>query len=135
MHKTIDMFLSFLREAFLQPNRRRIVGAYGQKFRTQLKGMGIIEVVTAPRLPWQKLFIERLIGSIDSPQLPQWCHSGAPGTRACLAIRVACARIWPRGTGGLWMVPWSFDPSHRPLQLQPPHLLQCGFHQTPAEID
>ena len=37
---------------------------YGTMFRTRLKGMGIEEVVRAPRSPWQNPFVERLIGSI-----------------------------------------------------------------------
>ena len=39
-------------------------GVYGREFRTRLKGMGIEEVVTAPRSPWQSPFVERVIGSI-----------------------------------------------------------------------
>jgi transposase InsO family protein len=39
-------------------------GAYGQEFRARLKAMGIEEVVTAPRSPWQNPFVERVIGSI-----------------------------------------------------------------------
>ena len=37
---------------------------YGQQFRHRVKGMGIDEVLTAPRSPWQNPFAERLIGSI-----------------------------------------------------------------------
>jgi putative transposase len=37
---------------------------YGQTFRQRVKGMGIQEVLTAPRSPWQNPFAERLIGSI-----------------------------------------------------------------------
>jgi putative transposase len=39
-------------------------GIYGAAFRHRLKGMGIAEVVSAPRSPWQNPFVERLIGSI-----------------------------------------------------------------------
>ena len=39
-------------------------GVYGREFRTRVKGMGIEEVVTAPRSPWQSPFVERVIGSI-----------------------------------------------------------------------
>ena len=39
-------------------------GAYGQEFRARLKAMGIEEIVTAPRSPWQNPFVERVIGSI-----------------------------------------------------------------------
>jgi len=37
---------------------------YGREFRGRLQSLGINEVVTAPRSPWQNAFVERLIGSI-----------------------------------------------------------------------
>jgi len=37
---------------------------YGHAFRQRVKGMGIVEVLTAPHSPWQNPFAERLIGSI-----------------------------------------------------------------------
>ena len=39
-------------------------GIYGQDFQDRVKHMGIEEVPTAPRAPWQNPFVERLIGSI-----------------------------------------------------------------------
>ena len=39
-------------------------GVYGMHFRSRLRGMGIEEVVIAPRSPWQNAYAERLIGSI-----------------------------------------------------------------------
>ena len=39
-------------------------GIYGSIFRQRLENMGIKEVITAPRSPWQNPFVERLIGSI-----------------------------------------------------------------------
>jgi transposase InsO family protein len=38
--------------------------AYGPAFRTRVECMGIEEVLTAPRSPWQNPFAERVIGSI-----------------------------------------------------------------------
>jgi len=38
--------------------------AYGPAFRHRVRGMGITEVITAPRSPWQNPYAERLIGSI-----------------------------------------------------------------------
>ena len=46
---------------FLQRDRD---GAYGWAFRRRLKAMGIEELVSAPRSPWQNPYVERLIGSI-----------------------------------------------------------------------
>ena len=37
---------------------------YGKEFRSRIQSLGIKEVVSAPRSPWQNAFVERLIGSI-----------------------------------------------------------------------
>jgi transposase InsO family protein len=37
---------------------------YGHHFKNRIMSMGIEEVVTAPRSPWQSPYVERLIGSI-----------------------------------------------------------------------
>lgn len=39
-------------------------GVYGQRFQDRVKNMGVTEVKTAPRSPWQNPYVERLIGSI-----------------------------------------------------------------------
>jgi putative transposase len=39
-------------------------GSYGSYFRNRVEAMGITEVITAPRSPWQNAFVERVIGSI-----------------------------------------------------------------------
>ena len=39
-------------------------GIYGVDFRERIIHMGVEEVVTAPRSPWQNPYVERLIGSI-----------------------------------------------------------------------
>jgi len=38
--------------------------SYGPAFRDRVRVMGIKDVVTAPRSPWQNPYVERLIGSI-----------------------------------------------------------------------
>lgn len=38
--------------------------SYGSSFRDRVHMMGIKEVVTAPRSPWQNAYVERIIGSI-----------------------------------------------------------------------
>jgi putative transposase len=38
--------------------------SYGPAFRHRVRAMGITEVITAPRSPWQNPYVERLIGSI-----------------------------------------------------------------------
>jgi len=37
---------------------------YGTRFRNRVKSIGIEEVLTAPRSPWQNPYVERIIGSI-----------------------------------------------------------------------
>ena len=37
---------------------------YGQDFREQVRDMGIEEVLSTPRSPWQRAYVERIIGSI-----------------------------------------------------------------------
>ena len=39
-------------------------GSYGHRFRQQARALGIEEVLTAPRSPWQNAYVERVIGSI-----------------------------------------------------------------------
>ena len=39
-------------------------GIYGEEFTRRVKAMGIEEVLTAPRSPWQNPYAERLIGSV-----------------------------------------------------------------------
>jgi putative transposase len=38
--------------------------SYGANFRRRVEAMGIVEVMTAPRSPWQNAYVERVIGSI-----------------------------------------------------------------------
>jgi transposase InsO family protein len=59
----------FLREAFpfeqvphsLLRDRDAI---FGEEFRRQVTDMGIHEVLSTPRCPWQRAYVERVIGSI-----------------------------------------------------------------------
>jgi len=37
---------------------------FGQEFRDEVRAMGIQEVLSAPRSPWQRAYVERVIGSI-----------------------------------------------------------------------
>ena len=68
-HPTAESTAQQLREAFpfeqvpkyLLRNRDRIFGA---DFTKQVKELSIDEVLSAPRSPWQRAYIERVIGSI-----------------------------------------------------------------------
>jgi transposase InsO family protein len=68
-HPTAEWTAQQLREAFpfeqipryLLRDRDRI---FGDEFRKDVKAMGIKEVVSAPRSPWQRAYVERVIGTI-----------------------------------------------------------------------
>jgi putative transposase len=57
----VDAFPDESAPAYLLRDRDQV---YGQQFRDRVKGMGVMEVLTAPQSPWQNPFAERLIGSI-----------------------------------------------------------------------
>jgi hypothetical protein len=82
--------------------------SYGPTFRHRVRAMGITEVITAPRSPWQNPYIERLIGSIrreclDHVIIFNECHLRRVlssyfqyhhGTRTHLSLNKDCP--WPR---------------------------------------
>jgi len=53
---------------------------YGCDFRERVRGMGIAEVPTPPARPWQRAYVERLIGSIRRDCLD---HVIVLGERIC----------------------------------------------------
>jgi putative transposase len=57
----VDAFPDDSAPAYLLHDRDAV---YGDTVRQRVKGMGISEILTAPRSPWQNPFAERLIGSI-----------------------------------------------------------------------
>ena len=68
-HPTEDWVAQQIREAFPWDTAPRHLirdrdGAYGLSFRSTVMAMGVEEVVTAPRSPWQNRYVERLIGSV-----------------------------------------------------------------------
>jgi len=74
-------------------------GIYGAEFRRRVAGLGIYEVLTAPRSPWQNPFAERLVGSIrrdcltTSSSLASAISIGF--SRPTSPITTALARIFP----------------------------------------
>ena len=68
-HPTAQWSVQQLREAFpwdsapqyLMRDRDRI---FGKEFVDQVKAMGIKQVLSAPRSPWQRAYVERVIGTI-----------------------------------------------------------------------
>jgi transposase InsO family protein len=47
---------------------------FGQDFREQLRDMDIEEVLSTPRSPWQRAYVERVIGSfvVDNKRTILW---------------------------------------------------------------
>ena len=68
-HPTAEWVGQQLREAFPFNQLPRYLlrdrdAIFGNDFREQVQDMGICEVPSAPRSPWQRAYIERVIGSI-----------------------------------------------------------------------
>ncbi len=68
-HPTAEWTAQQLREAFPYDQipgylLRDRDGIFGRAFREDVKAMGIEEVLSAPRSPWQRAYVERVIGTI-----------------------------------------------------------------------
>ncbi len=68
-HPTADWTGQQLREAFPFVQLPRYLlrdrdAIFGDDFREHVRDMGICEVLSAPRTPWQRAYIERVIGSV-----------------------------------------------------------------------
>ena len=68
-HPTAEWTAQQLREAFPFDQIPRYLlrdrdGIFGRAFRKDVKAMGIEEVLSAPHSPWQRAFVERVVGTI-----------------------------------------------------------------------
>jgi putative transposase len=68
-HPTAEWIAQQLREAFPFDQVPRYLlrdrdGIFGREFRRDVKAMGIEEVLSTPRSPWERAFVERVIGTI-----------------------------------------------------------------------
>lgn len=98
-HPTAEWTAQQLREAFpwdsapryLLRDRDRI---FGQDFREQVKAMGIEEVLSAPRSPWQRAYVERVIGSIRRECLDHVIVLGEASLRRILVSYFAYYHEW-----------------------------------------
>ena len=68
-HPTAEWAGQQLREAFPFEQVPRYLlrdrdAIFGEEFRRQVTDMGIHEVLSTPRSPWQRAYVERVIGSI-----------------------------------------------------------------------
>lgn len=68
-HPTSQWVAQQMVEAFSERDAPRYLirdrdASYGNEFRRRIQSLGMKEMITAPRSPWQNAFAERLIGSI-----------------------------------------------------------------------
>lgn len=68
-HPTAEWTAQQVLEAFSEQDAKRYLirdrdSIYGHVFRSRVESLGLSEVITAPRSPWQNAYVERLIGSI-----------------------------------------------------------------------
>src|ERR1700747_2684904 len=68
-HPTAEWAAQQLREAFPFGQLPRYLlrdrdAIFGDEFQEQVRGMGICEVLSAQRSPWQRAYVERVIGSV-----------------------------------------------------------------------
>jgi putative transposase len=93
-HPTAEWTAQQLREAFpwdsapqyLLRDRDRI---FGQDFVDQVNAMGVKQVLSAPRSPWQRAYVERLIGSLRRECLDHVIVFGERSLRRALASYVS----------------------------------------------
>ena len=102
-HPTAEWTAQQLREAFpwdsapryLLRDRDRI---FGHDFVEQVKAMGIKQVLSAPRSPWQRAYVERVIGTIRRECLDHMIVFNESSLhRTCMhswAIIIELARTW-----------------------------------------
>jgi putative transposase len=69
-------------------------GIYGGEFRRRVASMGITEVLTAPRSPWQTPYVERVIGSIRRECLDNVVVLHEPHLRRVLTSYFAHYHRW-----------------------------------------
>jgi transposase InsO family protein len=88
---------------------------YGSQFQRRVKSLGIEEVLTAPRSPWQNAFVERVIGSIRRDCLD---HVIVLNERHLKRILTSYFNYYHR-----WRTHLSLEmDSPEPRALQPPYL-------------
>ena len=110
--------------------------SYGSYFRNRVEAMGITEVVSAPRSPWQNAFVERVIGSIRREcldhvvifnerhlrRVPSWYVDYYQRTRTHLSLDKDCPDsrpVQPPRIGRVVAIPQFAGLHHRYERLAP----------------
>lgn len=92
-HPTAEWTAQQITEAFPWDTAPRFLlrdrdGIYGDEFRQRVKNMGIEEIRTSPRSPWQNPYAERVIGSIRRECLDHVIVLGEQHVRRIMASYV-----------------------------------------------
>ena len=89
-HPTAEWTGQQLREAFPFEQVPRYLlrdrdATFGEEFQRQVSDMGIQEVLSAPRSPWQRAYVERVMGSLRRECLDHVIVFHEPSLRRILA--------------------------------------------------
>lgn len=76
--------------------------SYGSDFCNRAEAMGITEVVTAPRSPWQKAYVETVIGSAAAQYMVRRPGKPSPAGGPSCAIRLFSGLPRKSRFFGLW---------------------------------
>jgi transposase InsO family protein len=88
---------------------------FGNDFRDQVRDLGIREVLSAPRSPWQRAYVGRVIGSIRReclvfPSLlkqdPRYFYKGT-GSTGSKIVRAVGNSVVCKGDDGRWQMNYS----------------------------
>src|SRR5882672_4222691 len=80
---------------------------YGSDVQRTMQQMGIEEVLTAPRSPWQNPYVERMIGSLRlHDRVSRAAHDG--GTAGAHDSGIVCWQPFTHAIGGFTPGGWSF---------------------------
>jgi putative transposase len=79
--------------------------SYGLCFQNRVRAMGIEEVLTAPRSPWQRPYVERIIGSIRGECLDHVIIFNETHLRRILSGYFRYYRIQPLSAGKIVAFP------------------------------
>ena len=88
---------------------------YGRHFRERIQGMNIEEVLSAPASPWERAYVERLIGSIRRDCLD---HVIILGEQCLRTILKSCLEYYTRSRNHLALE----KDTPEPRAVQPPEL-------------
>ena len=111
-HPTAAWTAQQLREAWPWDTAPRFVirdrdAIYGSDARSTVQQLGIEEVLTAPRSPWQNPYVERMIGSLRlHDRVSRAAHDG--GTAGAHDSGIVCWQPFTHAIGGFTPGGWSF---------------------------